>query len=184
MKPFDPSSYLYTPRFCEENIWHLARVLIEQGQDPEGLQVVFLSNRDMQIVMAEQKEAEKGRLILWDYHVVLLADLEDEVYVFDFDTRLEFPCVAETYFKKSIPAAGLIPDQYLPSIRLIPAESYLARFYSDRSHMIGHLPPELFPDWPIIRPGHEVRGIAINQYWDMCQELMDGSVIVCRSQGD
>lgn len=184
MKPFDPSSYLYTPRFCEENIWHLARVLIEQGQDPEGLQVVFLSNRDMQIVMAEQKEAEKGRLILWDYHVVLLADLEDEVYVFDFDTRLEFPCVAEIYFKKSIPAAGLIPDQYLPSIRLIPAESYLARFYSDRSHMIGHLPPELFPDWPIIRPGHEVRGIAINQYWDMCQELMDGSVIVCRSQGD
>jgi len=181
MKSFDPTSYLYAPRFCEENIWHLARVLIEQGQDPKGLQILFLSNRDMQIVMAEQKEADKGRLILWDYHVVLLSEMEGELYVFDFDSRLEFPCQAEIYFKKSIPAAGLIPSKYLSSIRLIPAQSYLKHFYSDRFHMIGQLPATLFPDWPIIRPANEDRVIALNQYWDMSQELKDGSVIICRS---
>lgn len=183
MQTFDPSNNLYTPRFCEENIWHLARMLIEQGQDPEGLQILFLSNRGMHIVMAEQKEVESGRLILWDYHVVLLADLEDEIYVFDFDSRLEFPCRAETYFKKSIPAAVHIPNQYLPSVRVIPAESYLERFFSDRSHMIGHLPLTSFPAWPMIRPENKDRGIAIDQYWDMDRELMDGSVIVCRHQG-
>jgi hypothetical protein len=180
MQTFDPAGYPYTPRFCEENIWHLARLLIEQGQDPRGLQVLFLSNEAMQIVMAEQKEAEPGRLILWDYHVVLLADIDDDTFVFDFDTRLDFPCQAESYFEKSIPVADHIPNRYLPSIRVIPAHSYLDRFYSDRSHMIGHLPEALFPEWSPIHPKKKDRAIAIDQYWDVRQELMDGSVIICR----
>ncbi len=183
MKTFDPASFPYAPRFCEENIWHLARSLIEQGQEATDLQILFLSNETMQVVMAEQREAQPGRLILWDYHVVLLADIDDESVIFDFDTRLDFPCQSERYFEKSLPPAGLVPGRYLPSIRIIPAESYLERFYSDRSHMIGHLPEALFPEWPPIHPEKNSLAIAIDQYWDVHQELMDGSVVVCLQPG-
>jgi hypothetical protein len=183
MKRFDPSAYLNTPFFCEENIWHLARSLIEQGQDPKSLDVLFLANSRQRIVMAHQKQAAHNRLVMWDYHVVLLSEMNDELYVFDFDTRLGFPCPVEDYFLKSIPAPEILGGRYLPGIRMIPASSYLENFCSDRSHMIGHLAPEFFPGWPMICCQGGGREIFLRDYLDMSRELMDGSMVIYCEKG-
>jgi hypothetical protein len=180
MKIFDPEAYPYTPRFCEENIWKLAQALLSQGFDPETLQVVFLSNRKRQVALAWQKIAPPGRLLVWDYHVILLASMENELYVFDFETRLGFPCQADWYFRKTLPEALVLLKHLRPSVRIIPASSYLKRFCSDRSHMLGEVGPEDFPAWPPICPVGESQRILLAEYQDLDRELGDGSIVICR----
>lgn len=182
MTIFDPEAYPYTPRFCEENIWKLAQGLISQAIDPDALQVVYLSNRKKEVALAWQKLAPPGRLLVWDYHVVLLAAINDELYVFDFESRLGFPCQAEWYFSKTLPEALVLLRDFWPAVRMIPASSYLERFCSDRSHMIDEVEPEEFPSWPLIYPADRSRCIMLADYRDMGRELDDGSIVICRDR--
>ena len=66
-------------------------------------------------------------------------------------------------------------EEHNTLVRSIPAASYLAHFYSDRSHMQGRLPRSAFPDYPIIRPDTAVRRIELAAYRDPHRELRDGS---------
>jgi protein N-terminal glutamine amidohydrolase len=182
MKIFDPEAYPYTPHFCEENIWKLAQALITQGCDPETLQVLFLSNRKRQVALAWQKMSPPGRLLVWDYHVILQAVMNEELYVFDFETRLGFPCQAEWYFRKTLPEVLVLLRDLRPSVRIIPAATYLEQFCSDRSHMLGEVEPEDFPSWPPICPAEKGRRIMLAEYRDMDRELNDGSIVICREQ--
>jgi hypothetical protein len=182
MKLFDPEAFPYTSRFCEENIWKLAQELVSQGFDLDALQVLFLSNRGRQVALSWQKMAPPGRLLVWDYHVILLAAMNHELYVFDFETRLGFPCQAEWYFRKTLPEVLVLLRDLRPAIRIIPASSFLKRFCSDRTHMLGEVEPEDFPAWPPICPAGEGSRIMLAEYWDMERVLNDGSIVICREQ--
>ena len=175
MRSLQREHYPYTPLFCEENIWWLARSLLEEGLDATQMQVLFFSNADMQVVLMNQRAAGEGQLIIWDYHVVLRVNLDDSDWIMDFDTRLPFMTPLETYLQGTFPDQDELPEQYRAWVRSIPAKSYLEYFYSDRSHMKGRIPESAFPDWAIIQPDGKQERIALSDYWNMETSLDDGS---------
>lgn len=82
--------------------------------------------------------------------------------MFDFDTRLPFPCPWEIY-RKAFPTPELLHREYhhyLPTFRVATARNYLENFASDRHHMIDHAKstPERTvymkdpPTYPCIQP--------------------------------
>ncbi len=170
MKRFQPSQYRYTEFFCEENIWWLARSLIDEGFDEQHIKVLFFSNSDRSILLLNQRAAAPGQLIMWDYHVVLELSTE-QPWIFDFDSRLAFPEQREVYLNKTFPPQNKIPRQFCSQVRIIPARDYLQYFSSDRSHMQGKIAATSFPDYPVIQPGQGQRHIDIAEYWDMSQVL-------------
>jgi len=148
MNQFNKTDYIYTHLFCEENIWHLAQSLINEGIESKNIQILFLTNRSKQIVIFNQLSAGLDEAVVWDYHVILMAEINHQDYIFDFDSRLEFPCVTTEYFEHSLPAD--ISLEYKSKLRVIPSVVYLQRFESDRSHMQGIIPQSQFPNYPVI----------------------------------
>jgi protein N-terminal glutamine amidohydrolase len=167
----------YTPLFCEENIWWLARSMLEEGVDPADLSVLYLSNARQSILLANQSAAAEGRLVIWDYHVVLRARLEDVEYIFDPDTRLDFPEPLASYLSQTFPTQAELPEGMRTWVRSIPAASYLSHFRSDRRHMLGKVPLSAYPDYPIIMPPVGARCIDLSEYCDLQKALADGSVV-------
>ncbi|MEN8171007.1 MAG: hypothetical protein ABFS08_12365 [Pseudomonadota bacterium] len=167
----------YTPLFCEENIWLLARELIADGVNPEALQVIFISNLQRQVMLFKQRRAGEQGYVVWDYHVVLRRHDEDGDYIYDFDTQLPFPCSSREYISASFSAQSELPEAEQASVRLIPAQEYLHRFSSDRAHMRGVIAEDEFPSWPAITPNH-AQVIRLDEYRDMEKRLGDGSRVL------
>jgi len=163
----------YTALFCEENIWQLARRRLAEGAAPDTLRVLFISNPQRQVVMLRQVRAGDEGYVVWDYHVVL----QDAGLIYDFDTTLPFPVNAIDYFLDSFPNQSALAEQYRAWVRFIPAQSFVERFYSDRSHMHGVADEVAFPTWPRITPAHE-HVIPLSDYWDMTKQLTDGSKVM------
>ena len=171
------STLPYTALFCEENIWQLARILVESGFPSDRLWVLFFSNAARQVALRRQRAGGEGGLVVWDYHVVLQARDDERDLIYDFDTTLPFPSDTRRYVAETFPDSVSISPALRGRVRRIPAAVYLHRFHSDRSHMAGMIPEERFPKWPAITPEHpEV--IALRRYWDMERELDDGSGIL------
>ncbi|ORE02054.1 hypothetical protein BCV72DRAFT_298427, partial [Rhizopus microsporus var. microsporus] len=129
---------VYTKCYCEENIYMLCKEIDEKY--PEMLDkftVVFISNDERKIPMWAQKSCVDDYPIVWDYHVILLFSGDNGLFVYDFDTKLPFPCKAEKYMMESFKPQFILQSKYERYFRLIPARSYLYYFASDRSHMIG-----------------------------------------------
>lgn len=152
MKQFNRDSHLYTPFFCEENIWHLTRSLISHCINESDLNILFISNKRKKIALSNQLAGAQEKTVVWDYHVVLLANIEKSCLVFDFDTRLPFPDNIEHYFLHTLP--DKINDKYASQFRLIPSSAYLKSFHSDRAHMKNMISGTLFPQYPAILSGH------------------------------
>lgn len=138
----------YAPFYCEENIWWLARrPELKHGE------VAILFNPDGLCVLFEQRAAEPGEPLGWDYHVVLgAAGTEGHCQVWDLDSRLGAPVAAELWFAASFPDVERWPKRYVPRFRLLSAAEYVASLSSDRSHMrradgTYREPP---PPWPAI----------------------------------
>ncbi len=167
-------AFRYTPYFCEENIWWLARDLIARGEEAEAMAVWIVTNQSRQVLMLNQRATDPGAPLGWDYHVILKAGA-GRPRVFDFDSRLSFPCDIHTYLASSFPRQSSLPQRYRAWIRTVAADQYLAHFFSDRSHMRGVLPPEDFPDYPIITPEPGVEPISLQQYLDLNTTLPDGT---------
>jgi hypothetical protein len=178
MKPFHRDEARYTPLFCEENIWWLARSLVAEGIDADRLKVIFFSNPWQSIVLFKQRNAASGDPVCWDYHVVLQAELEGDSWIFDPDSRLPFPSRCSRYISDTFTDQSALPERFRAMARIIPAATYLTHFYSDRSHMIGQIPPEEFPDYPIIVPAADVAPIPLSAYRDMQRDLEDGSQLM------
>ncbi|MCW9012882.1 MAG: protein N-terminal glutamine amidohydrolase [Gammaproteobacteria bacterium] len=178
MKIHHKSDYLYTPLFCEENIWQLANTMVNQGTDPRALNVLFLSSPAKKIAIFNQLAAEHAEAVIWDYHMILQAVINHQLYIFDFDSRLNFPELETDYFLKSFPAERFIPRDMQAVIRIIPAASYLRCFYSDRSHMHGIIEHTAYPPYPVISPKDGNTAIKLADYWDMEKPLNDGSCII------
>ena len=169
--------YRYTPYFCEENVWWLADSLCRQGADVGDLAVWVFSNRDASIALLNQRAAAAGSLMAWDYHVVLARVGPGGCQVFDFDSRLPFPSSGLVYLTGTFPRQHRLPARWRTWVRRIPADAFLRRFWSDRSHMRGHLPTSEFPDYPAIQPPDRDAPIGLADYRDIDRQLDDGSVV-------
>jgi len=180
MKEYDKKDYLYTSLFCEENIWHLANKFIKEGIKADAMKVIFLSNQKKTIALFNQISVDEDKAVIWDYHVILQANIDNKEYIFDFDSRLAFPSLLSEYFFNTLPSLLDIADDLKTEIRIIPAESYIRRFYSDRSHMKGVISDDKYPDYSIIKPEKENTAISLFDYWNMEKELGDNS-FVCSS---
>lgn len=133
----------YTPFFCEENVWHLARDRADSGR--AGVFAVFITNRLQRVPLWQQRA---GDPVAWDYHVVLL----DGPDVVDLDTAIDGG--------PTLPAAAWlaatfrpVPEALAPRFRVVAAADLVRTFASDRSHMRGPdgTPREPFPPWPAIQ---------------------------------
>lgn len=165
----------YTAYFCEENIWWLASSLVGRGVDPSQLSVLLFSNPDQHVLMAKQRAAPAGELLAWDYHVVLEVRADTGREILDFDTRLGFSTPWASYFRHSFLPQEQIPELYRAWVRPIAAGDYLRHFYSDRSHMIGKLGVQAFPDYPIIQPAPGVAAIDLATYRETTSVPLDRS---------
>lgn len=172
------SGLQYQAFYCEENAYHLSRDPV-LGDRPR--EVVFISNEGRACAMWNQRAAgPPGKAILWDYHVVVLAQGPWEIW--DLDTHLGLPVPALEYLARSFRPD--IPEEYLPRFRAIDAETFARSFASDRSHM--RLPSGRYkrapPPWPMI--GVPDRASNLMRFVDMeapfLGEVMDLAALARR----
>lgn len=166
MFELDSNNFKYTALFCEENIWHLAKSLTHKGAREEDLTILFISNSTQSVAIFNQKSGLKNEPVVWDYHVVLLNKADDHYIIYDFDSKLKFGINANQYLNFSFPASANTPTQYNAQFRLVKAHDYLTRFSSDRSHMLGVIPHEQFPDYPPINVTNPDHAMYLKDLYD------------------
>lgn len=91
--PQTKPSNIYTPQYCEENVYLLAKQLLETSSHLKTF-AVFISNAVQTVILSEQRAAlSHNQPVVWDYHVILLSiDRESQILAWDFDSTLPFPC--------------------------------------------------------------------------------------------
>jgi protein N-terminal glutamine amidohydrolase len=147
----DRSAFLYTPYYCEENIWHLCQTVAAADK-----KVVFISNPRRQCFLWHQRACpEENVPICWDYHVVLLGRDEQGWKIWDLDTRLPLPMNACEYLYRTFVHVGKAHPDWDPLFRLVDEKVFVMHFSSDRSHMLDVAgnwtqPP---PPWECIGKG-------------------------------
>ena len=148
--PPSRESCLYTPYYCEENVWHLAqRADVSTG----ARAVAIIANEHRTCALWRQRAApQPDRPVIWDYHVILITTDAAGAWVHDLDTTLGFPEPLDAYMQQTFVPDLAIDPALRPRFRLIDAEDYVAKFGSDRAHMLGpdgryQAPP---PSWPLI----------------------------------
>lgn len=143
------SGFRYHPFYCDENAWWLCA---EPALGDGPRHVVFIMAPRGACPLAAQKAVPPGDLCWWDYHVVVL-DAANRIW--DLDTRLGCPVPGRDWLAGSFPFVEQLPADLQPLFRLEQADTYRARFASDRSHMRstegGWLHPP--PPWPPIGEG-------------------------------
>jgi hypothetical protein len=141
-------NFHYAPYYCEENVWFLC-------QEPQfvdlPLKVVIISNEFRTCPLWDQRAGETGNPVLWDYHVILLCN-STNWQVWDLDTTLGMPVDLGYYMHRTFFRNKTLEMQFALRVRVIPAEEYIARFSSDRSHMRDEEDRWLAtpPLWPMI----------------------------------
>lgn len=148
----------YTHCYCEENIYHLASTLF---RDDATAFVIFISSADRQVPFWRQSPEDHGKVLVWDYHVVLVTfgplaarseAVQERGRVFDFDSDVPFPVsiweYLPTVLRLHATTVAILPHRF----RVVPVRQFLDTFASDRSHMLvdGEYvrPP---PSWPPVR---------------------------------
>nr|XP_019961914.1 PREDICTED: protein N-terminal glutamine amidohydrolase isoform X2 [Paralichthys olivaceus] len=126
---------VYSSCYCEENVWKLCEFVKKERTAPlEHLSVVFISNENRM-----------------DYHVILMVrGLQSDALVYDLDSELSFPCSLKLYGAKALRSDRSIRPEYHRKLRVVPADSFLLKFASDRSHMKApdgswKMPPPPYP---------------------------------------
>jgi hypothetical protein len=145
------SGTLYCPFWCEENVWHLAGEARFAGRPAW---VVPIAAPGGACPLWAQRAAPPDQPVFWDYHVVLFAEGEGGVEVWDLDTRLGMPVPLARYLDVTFAGSEALDRAWRPRFRVVPGAEYRARFASDRAHMRDasgrwRQPP---PAWPPIRP--------------------------------
>ncbi|KAM3596744.1 uncharacterized protein V6R79_019902 [Siganus canaliculatus] len=143
---------VYTSCYCEENVWKLCEFVKLERTCPLGeLLVVFISNDRRTVPLWRQKSGRGDEAVIWDYHVVLLqVGPQSEPQVYDLDSELPFPCSLQVYATEALRSDHNIRPAYHRKLRVVPAESFLMNFASDRSHMRNpdgtwKMPPPPYP---------------------------------------
>lgn len=175
---FNKSHYAYTALFCEENIYHLCQSLLAQGIARKHCEVIFISNQHRSIALFSQQLSNKTEAIIWDYHVVLQAEVQNKRFIFDFDSQLDFPCKADIYWTKTLPNKAIIKPQYLSNFRIIHSADYCRYFHSDRLHMQGMIESNQYPKENCILTAENKNRIRLDEYWNMNLQLLDNSFVL------
>ncbi|KAJ6546534.1 N-terminal glutamine amidase-domain-containing protein [Mycena vulgaris] len=132
-----PPETVYTPFYCEENVFLLCEAFMARGQEAF---VVFISNELKTVALWNQKLSRDAQsVVVWDYHVVLWLHTPDQRnWIYDFDTRLAVPCPMKDYLHHTFREDT--PRSYQSLFRVVPGPTYVANFASDRSHMVFMVP--------------------------------------------
>ncbi|CAB9525709.1 terminal glutamine amidohydrolase [Seminavis robusta] len=139
---------LRVPCYCEENVWRLAYRKLQQSQAAKTEQAyfaVFVSNPSKCVCFFRQKaNSNPLKPIFWDYHVLLLEQQKNsttggESLIWDIDSYLSYPCPLAHYLDRAFPGPQQFDKEDLakiaPYFRVVPVETFLRYFSSDRSHM-------------------------------------------------
>jgi hypothetical protein len=187
LKQYNKKDYHYTALFCEENIWQLIQSLSTinstlnqhstQYIKTDNLWTLMISNPKQQVILFNQQANPPNQPIIWDYHVILLAKIKTQFFIFDFDTRLPFCCPLHYYIDHTFVTTEQLSQELAIYIRKIPSQHYLNHFYSNRSHMLNHLPITQFPPWNIINLNQQ-NSIPLASYLDMTLSLNDKSQLL------
>ncbi|VAW54936.1 hypothetical protein MNBD_GAMMA07-1194 [hydrothermal vent metagenome] len=170
MPLFKRSSYTYTQLFCEENVWKLIETLYT-NQLAKPIDVLFILNKKQTIALFEQKLSNQKKPVIWDYHVILTAQIEENLMVFDFDSCCEFPVEINHYFNRTFPSNPDLKPTYQAYLKPIKASYYLKCFYSDRAHMQGIVSSDAFPEYDIIIPNSNIEKLTLEQCRNIEQAL-------------
>lgn len=143
---------MYTSCYCEENVWKMCEhVKIHNEGTCDHIYAVFISNERRMIPIWRQKSSRGNQPVIWDYHVILLhkSPMEQGV-IYDLDTTLPFPCQFDVYVKEAFQSEEFLNPAFWRKFRVIPADTYLKKFASDRSHMkdatgAWRMPPPPYP---------------------------------------
>ncbi|KAF8562389.1 hypothetical protein P879_10190 [Paragonimus westermani] len=135
-QPYRRTDFIYTPNYCEENVYLLLQKL-QADQLSGEFHVVFVSNSSSSVALFAQSKGdpESDHMIVWDYHVFLIHTAFGSHWVFDFDTVLEFPVSFSVYRKYGLRENALLPDRFRRLYRVISGSLFLEHFASDRRHM-------------------------------------------------
>ncbi|XP_056277852.1 protein N-terminal glutamine amidohydrolase [Pseudoliparis swirei] len=128
---------VYTSCYCEENVWTLCEsVRRDRTAQLEDFFVVFISNEKRMVPLWKQKSGRGEHPVVWDYHVVLLQVRPPSCsLVYDLDSELSFPCSLQLYGAQALRSDRSLQPEYHRKLRVVPADSFLLNFASDRSHM-------------------------------------------------
>ena len=142
----------YCAYFCEENIWHLCAHPRVADSERAAL---FITNPKRRVAVWGQRLCTDPDLpIAWDYHVVLLFRPPGARWqAWDLDCHVREPQPAQTWLLSSFRGAQVLPPEFLPRFRLVPADDYRRHLRSDRRHMRDAAGEELqpHPSWaPIL----------------------------------
>ena len=129
-KEYSKTQYLYTPLFCEENIWQLLQsfLVINESMTDETKHVniaankmwaLIITNPDKKIALLNQQAAETNQPVIWDYHVIMLAEINHQYLIFDFDTRLPFVTPLPEYLQYTFIPPDKLPQEFTPYLRKI-----------------------------------------------------------------
>lgn len=159
---------VYTSCYCEENVW---RLLGTGVVDVSRSVVIFISNPRRTVAVHHQLASGPELALddpwkdvcVWDYHVILAERrTDDRWYVWDLDSKLEFPCPIGRYVSLAFREGA--PRALCAQFRVVNASRYRDMFGSDRSHMIDATTGRYMadpPNTPPIRP--EASNLA--QWW-------------------
>lgn len=138
-------------------MWQLCLWFHSEAEVPlHDFQVLFISNHHRTVPLWKQKSGRGDLPVVWDYHVILLRSGPGlEPFIFDLDSVLDFPCSLQEYSTLALRSDDDLHPQYHRMIRSVPAELFLQKFSSDRSHMkkpdgSWSMPPPSYP--PIQTP--------------------------------
>ena len=149
------TEYAYQAFYCEENIWQFLKT--RAVQRPSNDAAVFITNEDQHVALAQQQQGDEQGIVIWDYHVIAIT-YDPSPLIWDFDSRLPFPCSATDWLQQTFAAFKGAPKIYHPIFKVCKAHLFLGEFQSDRRHMRDELnrwlkPP---PEWPNIGRGHNL----------------------------
>lgn len=128
---------VYTSHYCEENVLCLFRDMAQAAAGAGAtLHVVFVSNHARQVPVWCQVLADHhNKPVLWDYHVLLLAQHPHGNWIYDLDSTLPFPTPASHYMRHAFHSGTSMDNKYLQVFRVVPALECFEHFASNRSHM-------------------------------------------------
>lgn len=143
----------YAPYYCEENVWQLLHD--ERLRHQEGWALV-VTNPARQVALWAQRAAPVvGTPVVWDYHVVAIVRDGPHIVVWDLDSVAGCPASFDHWFTETVRPTLLLPEEFHPQFRLVPASEYLLRFSSTRAHMRNEQGAFVVapPPWPCIVAG-------------------------------
>ena len=163
------SDLTYTPLFCEENIWKFLDYC-QTDNTIKPRDVIFIINPDKAIALFDQKLSQENEPVIWDYHVILSATYEQQTVIFDFDSRRPFPDLISNYFNRTFLSWSLLPEKLRPFLRIINATHFYKHFSSDRSHMLGLITDDKFPEYETISPEKHIEPLYLQDCFNISSE--------------